>query len=303
MELKKLQPALTVEEQVENLKKINLIIEDEEYAQSFLNDVSYFRFIKAYSLGHKTKNGAYDANMSFEVLVDLYKFNCNFRHALFPIIERIEVNLRCRIANHFSKKYGVLGYEDPNNFLNEKYHNKFLEEIQEEIKRNSQSPFVKNFIENYEEARLPMYALIELFSFGTLSKFFKNMKGEDKKVIANAYGINYSLLEGWFECIAYVRNICAHYGRLYNAKLAKTPELPKQYKGQSISTLRIFGIILCMHHLVSYDIHWYYFVDQIDELIKRYPAVDIKTMGFPANWKELLNQGRPERPSEIHKIQ
>ncbi len=29
-----------------------------------------------------------------------------------------------------------------------------------------------------------MYALVELFSFGTLSKFFKNMKNEDKKAVA-----------------------------------------------------------------------------------------------------------------------
>ena len=34
-----------------------------------------------------------------------------------------------------------------------------------------------------------MYALVELFSFGTLSKFFKNMKNEDKKAVASIYGI------------------------------------------------------------------------------------------------------------------
>ena len=34
-----------------------------------------------------------------------------------------------------------------------------------------------------------MYALVELFSFGTLSKFYKNMRNPDKKAIAGTYGV------------------------------------------------------------------------------------------------------------------
>ena len=40
-ELKEHQPPMTIEEQVENLKKIGLIVEDEEYAKKILNDISY----------------------------------------------------------------------------------------------------------------------------------------------------------------------------------------------------------------------------------------------------------------------
>ena len=49
MAFKTQQEALTVEEQIKNLKIINLTISDEASAKQFLNDVSYFRFIKAYS--------------------------------------------------------------------------------------------------------------------------------------------------------------------------------------------------------------------------------------------------------------
>jgi len=52
------QSPLNIDEQIANLKSINLIIEDEYSAKKFLNDVSYFRFIKAYSLGLKPKNGS-----------------------------------------------------------------------------------------------------------------------------------------------------------------------------------------------------------------------------------------------------
>lgn len=48
---------------------------------------------------------------------------------------------------------------------------------------------------------------------------------------------------------------------LYNAKLSKTPML---------------------------YMHWNLFVDTLEALLEKYETVDIATMGFPKNWKELL---------------
>jgi len=145
MELKNLQPPLSVEEQITNLHELQLVIENDEEAKSILNDISYFRLIKAFSLGLKPKNGNYCGKVSFNQIVDLYKFNCNFRQILFTVIERIEINLRCKLANYFSYKYGVLGYEDSNNFSNYEYHKVFLDDITDELKRNVKSPFIRNF--------------------------------------------------------------------------------------------------------------------------------------------------------------
>lgn len=99
--LKEHQLPLDVEEQIENLKSLGLVIEDEDSAKAFLNDVSYFRFVKAYSLGLKPKNGKYQDGTTFHMLKELYLFNSNFRQLLFPLIERVEINLRCRLANYF----------------------------------------------------------------------------------------------------------------------------------------------------------------------------------------------------------
>ena len=287
-ELKQHQPSMSIDEQVENLKSLGLIINDEEYAKRILNDISYFRLIKAYSLGFKPKNGKYNEGVTFEQIVDLYLFNANFRQITFSVIEKIEVNVRCRIANYFADTYGVLGYKDPANFVGEEYHHTFLADIEEEIRRNTRAPFVRNFKENYEGGELPIYALVEVFSIGTLSKFYKNKKNEDKKAVAKSFGIGYTYLESWLESISYVRNICAHYGRLYNAKLSKTPMLYKEYSQAGIGNNRIFGVLLCMKQILKNDAHWNQYVDQIDMLIDKYEKVDVKTMGFPGNWKELL---------------
>lgn len=286
--MKTLEPAMNIEEQIDNLKEIELIIDDIEYAKSFLNDVSYFRLIKAYSLGLKPKNSDYYKGITFEKIVQLYLFNANFRQLLFAQIEKIEVNLRCRISNYFSIKYGVLGYKNADNFVNGIYYNDFVEDMEKEINRNSKAPFVKNFKTNYENGDIPFYALVELFSFGTLSKLYKNMKNTDKKAIASSFGIGYTYLESWIENIAFVRNVCAHYGRVYNVNLSKTPILYKQYIADGISNLRVFATLLCMKHILKNDNHWKDFVDQIELLFEKYTSVKPKLMGFPNNWKELL---------------
>lgn len=287
-ELKEHQPPMTIDEQIENLKNIGLIVENEEYAKKILNDISYFRLIKAYSLNLKSKNGKYCEKVTFEQIVELYLFNANFRQVIFPEIEKVEINVRCRIANYFAEQYGVLGYLEADNFVNAEYHKMFLDDIEEEIRRNSKAPFVKNFHDNYEGGNLPIYALVEILSFGTLSKFYKNMKNQDKKAIAKSFGVGYTYFESWLESISYIRNICAHYGRLYNAKLSKTPILYKEYSEAGIGNNRIFGVLLCLKHLLKSNDHWNLFVDKIELLFDKYESVDIKTMGFTENWKELL---------------
>ena len=287
-ELKKQQSPMTIDEQVENLKSIGLIVDDEEYAKKILNDISYFRLVKAYSLNLKPKNGCYDKQTTFKEIVDLYLFNANFRQIIFPEIEKVEINVRCRVANFFAEQYGVLGYLQAENFANENYHAQFLKDINEEIGRNSKAPFVRNFRENYEGGNLPIYALVEVFSFGTLSKFYKNMLNKDKKAIAKSFGVGYTYFESWLESISYVRNICAHYGRIYNAKLSKTPILYKEYTQVGIGNNRIYGVLLCLKHLLKNDVHWNLFVDKIELLFDKYQYVKISTMGFPENWRELL---------------
>jgi len=70
--------------------------------------------------------------------------------------------------------------------------------------------------------------------------------------------------------------------------LSKTPILYKEYSKAGIGNNRIFGVLLCMKHLLKNDIHWNTFVDQIDLLFETYDTVNIDTMGFTKDWKGLL---------------
>ena len=288
MKQKEHQPAFTLEQQIKNLEDKGLEINNHNIAKSTLEEISYFRLIKAYSLGLKDEKGNYYKGGSFEQIASLYSFNTHFRHLLFPEIERIEITLRSHIANYFSSQYGVLGYYDKKNFQTAKYHQEFLNDLEREVRYNSRSPFVKNFRENYIGGKLPFYALVEVLTFGTLSKFYRNLLPEGKKQIASNYNVKYTYLESWIESIAHVRNICAHYGRLYNAKLTKTPALYKEYKKRGIHNYHVFAVLLCMKELLPNDYRWEIFVDSLDQLLKAHPAVKKDTMGFPDCWQKLL---------------
>lgn len=279
---------MDVEQQIENLYSIGLTIEDKDAAARFLSDVSYFRLIKAFGIGLK-REGKFCEGTTFEQIKRLYLFNAKLRHVLFPEIEKTEINLRCRLANYFSCKYGVLGYKESVNFADESLHARFLQEINAETERNSKAAFVQHFRQNYEGGELPFYALIELFGYGMLSKFFKNLKTEDKKAIERYYDrTSYIYLESWFEHLSFVRNVCAHYGRLYNIRLTKTPKLYRQDMPNGAKNNKVYATFVCLKRLLPYDGHWIKFLDDVSSLLEEFPEAEPWRMGFPQNWRECL---------------
>ena len=90
--LKKHQKPLEVKDQVKNLKSIGLIIKDEDKAEKLLNDISYFRIVKGYSLGLKDKEtGLYKKEVSFDSLKQLYLFNAKLRYIIFPKLKKLKL--------------------------------------------------------------------------------------------------------------------------------------------------------------------------------------------------------------------
>lgn len=281
------QEPITIENQVKNLIDLGLLVKDKTYAKKILGRISYYRLIKAYSITLK-KDGRYISGISFEDIVNLYKFDRELRQLIFEIIEHIEVSLRAVITNYFSLKYGNFGYKDLSNVG--KYKNRYkeaLNDLERETKRNRRSPFIKNFKDNYEGGEIPLYAVIEVASFGTLSKMYKNMKNEDKSKIAKVFHTDYHYFESWIENFAYIRNICAHYGRLYGAKLTKSPKLYKEYLKKNISNNTIFATLVNLK-IVSEEENYKKFYHDLTELIARYENIELRHVGFIENWKELL---------------
>ncbi|MCM3342020.1 Abi family protein [Paenibacillus sp. MER TA 81-3] len=202
------------------------------------------------------------------------------------VVEQVEISFRTHISYYIAHTYGALGHLEQEHFRN---HEVFLIELEKEIKR-SQEIFIKHHIEKYE-GKIPVWVAIEVLSFGALSKLFSNMKRDDQNHIAKS---NYRrapviYLESWLKCLSYIRNICAHYGRLYNRPLTSKPRLDRKSKQLGIEQGKIFAHLYVLKELIPDRNKWTDFVTRLEALLTEYKdVIELERIGFPEDWESIL---------------
>lgn len=283
-----IKPPMTFAGQVQLLKQRGLILDDDSFVMRLLSEANYYR-LSAYLLPFKDPaTDCYRPNTHFKTVYNIYEFDRKFRGLILSAIEPIEILLRTRIAYYHAHKYGSEGYMVAGNFENSGYHAKFVAEFEQTIEKNQKNLFVKHHIENYG-GRFPLWVAVELFSFGMLSKFYANMKAEDRKNVAKELNTGADYLKSWLISITDLRNRCAHYMRLYFHKLVVSPRLPKgiyrEYSG------RVFDIIYVMKYLyLSHEKWGNEFLRPLEALLDSYREhLQLKYIGFPINWLEILD--------------
>lgn len=301
MEGMKLKDPKTFEEQLSILENRHMIVEDREEALKILSRTNYYR-LTAYALQFKA-NDDYNKNITFNEMYDLYKFDKKLRSLLREVLESIEISVRTFIAYHLSIKYKVsdihrdssifkdvrlhIGYDDEYGV----HHTGLLEELNHEINKNRKEPLVRHHIKKYNRS-FPTWAIVEIMSFGMLSRMYANLNIKDQKEISrNGFNTNNNLMESWLLNLAYVRNICAHYGRIYNKKMAIQPMVHSKYSKENIEKNKVFSSILAIKELTINTEEWGVFKEELEGLIKEYDnTLDLNLIGFPSNWLEIINQ-------------
>lgn len=294
MNRENLKPARTYDEQIEILRNRGLQISDYNSAKSILQQTNYYR-LSAYSLGLRDENNNFIQGSSIEQLYRIYKFDEELRHLLFSLIEPVEIKLRSEIAYHLGTKYGNVAHLNFNLFENEKSHLRFLEEYYSGLSKSFNSDCVKHNIKKYGE--LPIWAMVENLTFGTLSKFYGNLKNEIQVDIAEQFNTDTSRLSGWLECLCEVRNICAHSGRIYNRKLTKKPKLyNKDNDGFNQDTYyKIFPVIIILKKIYNGEDKFSTFFNNLSILINSFENdIKIEHLGFPKFWRTKLDKINPE---------
>lgn len=281
----------TLEEQVNILKEHGMEIEDEEFAINVLSKINYYRFV-SYAL-HKKRNKRYIQRTSFNDTYRLYEFDKKLRNSLMNILESIEVSIKTNIAYNIANRHGAEGHVKSEIFKNEKLHSEFLEKLYKEVERNKKEPFVIHHKSNYK-GRFPIWVIIELASFGAVSRMYSNLLREDQRVIAKSWvNLDYKLLLGGLPNLSYIRNICAHYKKIYNRKLTIIPRLHKKYNKYNIDKTKIFASILVIKEFTirnNNEREWDMFLIQLESLIETYSdVVDLDLIGFTKRWREILN--------------
>ena len=284
----KVKNPTTFDEQINKLKSRKCIIEDENYATKILSEIGYYR-LSAYFLPYKNIDDNYKEGTSFNQVVANYEFDRELRNILFAAIEEVEVALRSYFSYYHSHKYGSLGYKSEEIYNDRHNHEGFMAKFDEEVQHNKNAPFVRHHIEKYD-SEFPIWVASELFTFGMLSYFYSDLLTSDQKQIAkDMYNENHNNIKSWLRCCTDLRNMCAHYARLYYKNFPAIPSrLPKEIR--ETSERRLFGAIYALKKLYPDEKKWRSeIVSQITELIgKHKDNIDLKHIGFPENWRKIL---------------
>lgn len=293
-----LKKALTFEQQIDRMKNThNLEIPNNEDAVKILSKVNYYR-LSGYGIGLKQKEDKekYLAGISLEHLYQLYCFDSLLRNKLIHVIEQIEIQLRAQISNFLGLKYGSEGYTDPANFISKiskdgsSVHSNIMTNFHRECEHQANVPFVKHHMDKYC-GHFPVWVAVELFTFGNLSSLYSIMTLDDRKQIAGLYHTEPKYLGSWILALVEIRNICAHYGRLYNMPLKQSPHLYREYqKYRKDSNNKLFPALLCIKRMLAGNDVWLAFNRDLENLIDEYSnVIKFAFMGFPQDWRQVLS--------------
>lgn len=286
-EKSKIKKSATFREQVNLLKSRNLQIKDEEQAIETLSRINYYRLI-GYIPSLKEGDRFYDGVL-FDDICILDEFDKKLRSIIIEELETIEVAFRTHIAYLIAHKYGAAGHENPDNFRDLTYHKNMMQDFQKEINRSDEI-FVQHHESVYNRV-FPVWVVIELTSFGLLSKIYNNMKKEDQdKIASDYYDTNGNYIRTWLHTLSVVRNICAHHGRLYGRRLKITPKLFKKTMKKGIKKDNVFSVLLIIGRFLKNTEKREIFITNLADLIEKTEKVDLKLMGFPDNWEEILGK-------------
>ena len=286
---------LSITQLIQKLKDTGMTIDSNDTAEIALTTIGYYR-LKGYSfhlIDPSTKK--YIEGTSLSDILRLYRFDSELSDLLFSYLSQIEVALKSQLVNAFQITHDALVLNDPSVFKDKKTFWKNQSTIASEISR-SNDVFIEHNFDNHDGA-IPIWAAVEVMSFGTISKTIKNMKTGSNTAFSelikfknsNGREVNPSkdMFTSWIQAVSIMRNICAHNSRIYNRSISTRPQLiysdvihpHPRYNG-------LYQIMLSMKYLRPTEDSWTAFITDFKQLLNNYSDVcDIRRLNFPSDWE------------------
>ena len=203
-----LKPPLTIEQQLRRLETHGMYIPNLDKARRFLSAVNYYRF-SGYALEYRKDIHCSDyiSGTNFDTVTKIYEFDEGLRHILRKYIEEAEVYYKTQIAYTFSLAKCI---HPPHNqhYLPTNYYkaDKFaglLRHIYKEEHYFQDTAFIKHHAIMYNN-QMPLWVLVEVMTFSTLSKLYNCMYISEQKAIASSIGTSPRILKiiymPWLYC-------------------------------------------------------------------------------------------------------
>ena len=279
-----------------------MVIASREDVEKALKSVGFYR-LRGYSF-HLYDNATkkYFPGTKFEDILKLYQFDQELSALIFSMISKIEIALRVRLVEALLIHGDPLILQDSSIFKEKKMYWQNMSTIASEIAR-SNDVFIKHNFDNHE-GEVPVWAVVEVLSFGTLSKIIKNLKtgtGSTYSILASNYQYtskkgnlvtpSKKMFSSWVQAVSVLRNMCAHNSRIYNRTIHTTPEILNADKVTPAPAHNgLYQILLAMKYLRSSDEEWMLFVNELDKLLQNNGGVlSFTAMNMPTDWKSHLS--------------
>lgn len=293
--------AITIVQQIDQLKTRGLTIPNETLATAYLSNISYYRLGEYwYVMQSDKENHVFKPNSKFTDVVALYNFDAKLRILLFEVIEKIEISLRTKLIYHLSHEIDPWWFQNFTLFTDSLALVKTLGNLEEELSRSKDVTIKNHKKKHKDDLRFPpAWKSLEQTSFGALSKLYGNLKPtvKSKDTIAKELGaVNHTYLPSWLQSIAQIRNFCAHHSRLWNRNLPGTVKLlpkppypwiidkanvPKQHEFS-----KLYVHMCLMKYLLNTIQPNNDFTQQLDNLFATYTNVDPVALGMKPNWQQ-----------------
>ncbi|MEO5330547.1 MAG: Abi family protein [Magnetococcus sp. YQC-5] len=287
------KPPKTFEEQLALLRFRGMIIDDDTKGLHCLSHLNYYR-LTAYWLPFEADhtNHVFQTATRLDAVLNLYAFDRELRLLLLDAIERVEVSLRTQWAYHMAHSYGSHAFMDPSLSENADRWQRDMDSLRKELER-SDDLFIQHYKRTYNDPEFPpIWVVCEVMSLGLLSRWFTNLKPMSvRRNIAKTYELDCRVLQSFLRHLTYIRNLCAHHGRLWNRRFTVTMELPRTKPSALIADFhhvenrKIYNtlvMLVWMMDQISPGNHWKI---KLLDLIQHHD-IDSQAMGFPTNYPE-----------------
>ena len=293
---------LSISQQVQSYIDAGMVITSRTDVENILKSIGFYR-LRGYSFHlYDNTTKKYIPGTKFEDVLNLYQFDQKISALIFSMISKIEVALRVRLVEALLIHGDSLILHDPSMFKDKKLYWQNLSTISSEIAR-SNDVFIKHNFNNHDGA-IPVWATVEVLSFGSLSKIIKNLKtGNGSSFSALVSNYKYKSNKGnlvnpsqkmftsWIQSVSILRNMCAHNSRIYNRTISVTPEILDADKiTPQPSHNGLYQVLLAMKYLRPSDEEWTKFVNEFEKIIQNnINIINIKSMNLPTDWKIHLS--------------
>lgn len=304
------KPVKSIDELIDLMGERWLTIIDRWQCAKILTHVWYFRlswYLKYFQC-NKDEDW-FNPWTTFSQVYKLYQFDRELRLVTLDAIEKIEVSLRAAIWNHLTQKYWVFWiYEDEmyyKDWINYWKVKTRIDESVTKLYKDANSLYISSFKEKYISTKVPSRMLIEDITLWVLSSVYRILDKKDAQSISDIYKVYSTNFKTRLHLINTIRNICAHHSRLRNRKyitrlprqdrqlwdkfqtitLEKYDEYWNNYKSNEVIPNYYNFMLVANYMLNEIDWSWNKFVNKINDLLKRYKSVDLKSMWLKWNRK------------------